>query len=514
MTWQDELRRLDTALAAGDISQSEHQDQRDAVLSIAAGSRAGSPFDTQLTLRNQPIAALSTDTQTAAQGSPTQEAASTTSKAGAGTASIAQAFAGSAAAASATSGTSAPEADRSAEAPAPAEQEQIEQARTEQVQPQQDPAAQPPAQKTTGQESATSQNDAAVSAQPTTPGDSSSATTAAASAQVPGDPTPATQVQEHPAPGHVTTGAPVTGTTAPATTPPPGQPGAVDPQVRATGPSAPSDGAPQAQTLGARLGAVMQDHPSVHQSDQEALALPSPDQSSRQGPYAGRAEEVFNAQNARPRRKLLPMLVVAIVVVAVLAAGAFWFFSQDGSGAGDATVPPQGQAQGQGDEAAPPPAGDAQPNFPVLPGAPAPHPEAMSREAAVNAGVLGESEAAALGDHGIAEIFFRGSVDGDNAFGVLVGVAPTADAALAGAEALSFGQTELGLSAVAMEGVPAQVRIFEQVGEEQSIHRAVYVSGEYVVRIGVAGPTNGEGEPVDTAFRTLADETMQALEQN
>ncbi|ASO17741.1 hypothetical protein FHR81_003925 [Actinoalloteichus hoggarensis] len=511
MTWQDELRRLDTALAAGDISQSEHQEQRDAVLSIAAGSRAGSPFDTQLTLRNQPIAALSTPAQTDAQQAAAGEAATRTE---AGAASISQAFAGrgTGAAGAGTSDAAGVSAAEHEHAVAP--RTQPEQARIEQTR--QDPAEPSPAEATTDQvtDGAPGRPGAHPTDQPGVIGrDDVTAAAVSNDPDAPAATTPAADEQlaaAAPAPSHptsrpATTGAPGAGPTAPAPVPSTARQAGPNPGVPVP------DGATEAQTLGARLGAVMQDHPNVHQTDQDALALRETDQASRPGPYAGRAEEVFSAQNARPRRKYLPIVAVAVVVLAVIAAGAFWLLSQNGPEPGDTTVPDH--AQGQGDGAAP--AEEAvQPDFPALPGAVAPHPEAMSRDAAVNAGVLGESEVATFADHDVSEIFFRGSVDGDNAFGVLVGVAPTADAALAAAEALARSQTELGLAAVAMEEVPAEVRVFEQVGEEQSIHRAVYVSGEYVVRIGVAGPTNGAGEPVAAAFRTLAEDTLRTLEQN
>ncbi|AOS60914.1 hypothetical protein [Actinoalloteichus hymeniacidonis] len=471
MTWQDELRRLDTALAAGDISQSEHQEQRDAVLSIAAGSRAGSPFDTQLTLRNQPISAIKANTAAADQLDPASPAPV-----------MAAADEPTPTAPAETDGDTpsaaesvAPEAEqKTAEQPS-AEQKTVEQGATEQPTTEAGekadstpkPAAEPPPAETTS-----------VTPLPAGPPTMTTPPTSADSSSV-----------------STTTGVPMAGSTAPTS-----KQGTTDESADAGG-----------QTLGARLGAVMQDHPNVHQSDQDSLPLPmTTDTMARPGPYAGRAEEVFNAQSARPRRKLVLPIVLTVLLLAVIAAGVVWFMSNQSTA--DDTQQDVNQSQPQ-DNAPPPAAGD-QPTLPTLPGEPVPHPEAMSRDAAVTAGVLGETEAEVFGEHDVTEILFRGSADAGNSFGVLVGVAPSEDAALASAEALAFGQTELGLEAVAMEELPGQVRVFEQVGEEQSIYRAVYVSGVHVVRLGVAGPTNNEAAPVDAAFRTLADETLQTLEQN
>ncbi|MFD7652450.1 hypothetical protein ACFV4N_00520 [Actinosynnema sp. NPDC059797] len=188
--------------------------------------------------------------------------------------------------------------------------------------------------------------------------------------------------------------------------------------------------------------------------------------------------------DARKPRRTGARIAVLVVVLAVVAGGVWWFTGGRADESAASSSPPTSTP------AAAPAA------IPPLPGEPGEHGPVLSVDEAVRLKLLAADEADVLGGSGVDEILFSGSISGSTSFAVLVARTDSVERADRVADGLvgylvGAGYTE----------TPEQH--LAKTSPRNTVLRAVYRSGEAVVRVGAARA--GDQAPTAELAQVLAD---------
>ncbi|GAA1266590.1 hypothetical protein [Saccharothrix xinjiangensis] len=188
--------------------------------------------------------------------------------------------------------------------------------------------------------------------------------------------------------------------------------------------------------------------------------------------------------DARKPRRTGAWVVALVAVLAVVAGGVWWFAGGRAAESEASSAPPTSTS------AAAPAA------IPPLPGKPGEHGPALDVDEAVRLKLLAADEADVLDGNGVDEILFSGSISGNTSFAVLVARTDSVERADRVADGLvgylvGAGYTE----------TPEQH--LTRTSPQNTVLRAVYRSGEAVVRVGAARA--GAEAPTAELAQVLAD---------
>jgi hypothetical protein len=221
--------------------------------------------------------------------------------------------------------------------------------------------------------------------------------------------------------------------------------------------------------------------------------------------YAKQGPEVFDDTETGGGKK---WLLVGLVVVLLLSGGAVWYFGFRGDGS----------EQGGSTTSTAPSTVKAEPvTLDRLPNPPGKVNEARTGEFTLDEAktkkMLNAVEHKAIDKAGTEKFSHKSSTD--NNVGYAVSAYPTKDedSATGLGDALVGQHTSIGMTAVKLPGLPENVSVMKVhlVKSDQHLIRAVYVTGDTTVRVGVLAPGTLSEAKVTEALDKFLNQVLEAV---
>ncbi|TQM81887.1 hypothetical protein FHX81_4273 [Saccharothrix saharensis] len=220
--------------------------------------------------------------------------------------------------------------------------------------------------------------------------------------------------------------------------------------------------------------------------------------------YARQGPEVFEDTASGGGKK---WLLVGLVVVLLLAGGAVWYFGFNGGGSDQA-----GTTSTAASTPKPEPI-----KLDRLPNPPGQANEANTGEFTLDEAktkkIVGANEQKAVAAAGTGKFPHKSS--SDNGLGYAVSAFPTKDdgAATELGDALVRQNTSIGMAPLKLSGVPENVSVMQVrlPDSNQYLLRAVYVTGDTTVRVGLLGSAKLAEPKVTEAFDKFLKQVLEAV---